>query len=453
MASDDFVSRFQITSPCTQDWDSMVGNDQIRFCTHCERSVHDFSTMNRKQIKRLVAKSKGRLCVRYSAVNPRPTHTPPVLYKIGKRTAKIAAGAFSATLSLSSAIAANPVSKEYAFSNKDVVSSTSHLREVLVAGGTAQLSGTIFDPNGAAIPGATITLTNLETKQIVSTVSDGSGNYTLNVDIGTYNLKVEAHGFAPTEVSTIALRENDNNRIDQTLSIATITETVEVKAPEPVMMGGVMIAMPTDPLVKAANEDNLDAVREALLNHDANVRDQSTQWTALECAVRNANREMIQLLLWAKADVNARDRSGQTVLMMMGEEATTDIVWDLLNAGAKVNARDNDGDTALIEAARVNNTDLLKTLLDVGAKVNSVNGAGESALMMAASEGQVNNMRLLIQAGADINQRDKEGKTALSYAREGEHRAAMRLLTSFGAIEFDRKEDKKDEGGRMKDEE
>jgi hypothetical protein len=442
MASDDFVSRFQITSPCTQDWDSMVGNDQIRFCTHCQRSVHDFSTMNRKQIKRLVAKSKGQLCVRYSTVNPRPIITPPVLYKIGKRTSKIAAGAFTATLGLSNAIAANTVSKQYSVFNKDIVAATSQLGGRLVTGGTANLSGTIFDPNGAAIPGATITLTNVETKQIVSTVSDGSGIYTLSVDIGTYNLRVEAHGFATTDVSTIVLRENDNNRIDQTLSIATISETVEVKAEEIVVMGGAMVAMPTDPLVKAANEDNLDAVREELLKHDANVRDQATEWTALECAVRNGNREMIQLLLWAKADVNARDRSGQTVLMMMGEEVTTDILWDLLNAGAKVNARDNDGDTPLIEAARVNNTEVLKTLLDVGAKVNALNHTGQSALMMAASEGHVNNIRLLIQAGADINQRDKEGKTPLTYAREGEQRGATRQLISLGAIEFEKKQDK-----------
>ena len=95
MSSEDFANRFQITSPCQEDWDSMIGSNQIRFCTHCQSSVHDFSTMTRKQIKKLIASSNGRLCVRYSSVNPRPRITPPVIVKIGRRTAKIAAGAFS----------------------------------------------------------------------------------------------------------------------------------------------------------------------------------------------------------------------------------------------------------------------------------------------------------------------------------------------------------------------
>jgi hypothetical protein len=441
MSSEDFANRFQITSPCQEDWDSMIGSNQIRFCTHCQSSVHDFSTMTRKQIKKLIASSNGRLCVRYSSVNPRPRITPPVIVKIGRRTAKIAAGAFSATLSLSSAMTASAISTPSSLSHPAVVASASRVHEMQLPGGTASIQGTILDPNGAVIPGALVTLTNAETKQIVSTVSDGSGNYRFNVDTGTYDLKVEARGFATNDVSTIVLRENDNNRIDQTLGIAPISETVDIQSGETTtqIMGGAMVAMPSDPLVKAANADDLDAVRDELTRHEVNTRDQLTEWTALECAVRNANREMVQLLLWAKADINSRDHSGQTVLMMMGESATTDIVWDLLNAGAKVNARDNDGDTALSESARVNNTEVLKTLLDVGAKVNTVNDDGQSALMLAAGDGLVNNIRLLIQAGADINQRDKEGKTALTYAKENEHSAAIRLLISLGAIEFEHK--------------
>lgn len=436
MPIDNFAGQFEITSPCTEDWDSMCGNDQIRFCIHCQRSVHDFSQLNRKQIRKLIAGSNGRLCVRYSQVNPRPVVSAiPVLYKIGRRTSKLVAGAFSATLGLSSAMAANVVTKHASFGLPTNFSAT--LERNFLAGNTGSLQGMIFDPNGAALPGATITITNLETKQIVSTLSDGSGAYKFtNLETGTYSLIVEANGFQTNSVSEIVIHENDNNRIDQTLGIATISENLLVSDR---VMGGVMIAMPSDPLVKAANEDDLDAVREELTKHDANMRDQATEWTPLECAVRNANREMVQVLLWAKADVNARDSSGQTVLMMLSENVTTDIVWDLLNAGAKVNARDEEGDTALSELASVNNTEVLKTLLDVGAKVNAVNKEGESALMRAAAEGLVNNIRILIQAGADINQRDKEGKTALTYAKQAEHRAVVRLLISYGAIEFEEK--------------
>src|SRR5262249_51061179 len=153
-----------------------------------------------------------------------------------------------------------------------------------------------------------------------------------NIQPGTYNLTVQATGFARSDVPLITLRENDNNRVDQTLSIAEISETVEVVAERSEPLGGVVVALPTNPLIKAALDDNLEAVKEALLSIDANLRDQSTESSALEHAVRNGNREMIQLLLWAKADVNARDRNGQTALMMLHEDATADLVWDLLNA-------------------------------------------------------------------------------------------------------------------------
>jgi carboxypeptidase family protein/ankyrin repeat protein len=443
MSDNDFTRQFEITSPCTENWDAMIGNDRVRFCSHCQLFVNDLSQLNRKQIRRLILKSKGRLCVRYSSVNPRPTVTPVrVLHKIGRRTSMVAASAFSATLGLTSAMAASNVSRHEfnpAYLHNSI-SSTSSINS-FVDGGTAAVYGVIFDPAGAVIPSATITIINVENNVVVLTYTDGIGQYRLTgLEPGTYNLKIEAGGFAPSDVPLITLRANDNNRVDQTLSIAQIQETVEVKSEVQVVMGGAMIALPSNPLIKAALDDNIEELKQALINIDANVRDPKTDSTALEHAVRNGNREMVQLLLWAKADVNARDRSGQTALMMLDGDVTTDMVWDLLNAGAKVNLRDTDGDTALSEIATVNNTEVLKTLLDAGAKVNAVNNQGQSALMKAATEGLVNNIRVLVQAGADINQQDKNGKTALIYAKEGEHRAAIRLLISLGAIELPEKE-------------
>jgi len=349
----------------------------------------------------------------------------------------IAGGALSASLGLSSAMAATVSSTHPA----NVYAVFNHAGARLPDGGTGTLHGVVYDPNGAVIPSAMVSLTNAETNDRVVVYSDGSGSYRFtSVQAGVYNLRIEAHGFASSDVPMIRINASDNNRIDQTLSIATINETVEIVSEAPVMMGVMTMSLPEAPLVKAAQADDLDAVREALTKADANIRDKVTQTTALEHAVQHGNREIIQLLLWAKADVNARDGSGQTALMMLGDSVTPDIVWDLIHAGAKVNLRDNDGDTALSEVASLNNTEVLKTLLDAGAKVNATNNDGETPLMKAASEGLVNNIRILVQAGADINQRNKQGETALTYARENDHGSAVRLLISLGAIEFEEKE-------------
>src|SRR4051794_10769377 len=63
--------------------------------------------------------------------------------------------------------------------------------------GTASIQGTVTDQTGASIPSAKVTLTKTDTGTSRSTVSDGSGLYSLpNVPVGPYSLAVEAQGFS-----------------------------------------------------------------------------------------------------------------------------------------------------------------------------------------------------------------------------------------------------------------
>ncbi|MBC8032193.1 MAG: hypothetical protein H7Z16_19070 [Pyrinomonadaceae bacterium] len=108
MPSKLFLKTLTIPSPCSVDWNSMKGNDQIRFCEHCDLSVHNLSQMTRHQVQRLVARSNGRLCVQYvSDGNGKPLLAQAALklHRISRRASRIAAGAFTATLSVTSAVA------------------------------------------------------------------------------------------------------------------------------------------------------------------------------------------------------------------------------------------------------------------------------------------------------------------------------------------------------------
>lgn len=438
MSARDSAPQIRIASPCDVEWDSMIGNNRVRFCEHCQLSVHNVDRASQKQLKRLVARSKGRLCVNYR--QPVPQKLPaPILYKIGRRTSVIAASAFSATLSLSTAMGAGASPKQTNLPH-DVAFAT-RVNNYVSASGSGKLYGFVFDPNGAVITGASVTLTNAETNEVQYSYTNGTGEYRFEgVAPGTYHLKINPQkGFSESDVPNLVIRANDNNRIDQTLSIAPIEEQVTVTAEQVVSLGGAMaVALPSDPLVKAVTEDDLEAVQLALLSTaNVNARDQATNYSALERAVSNGNREILQVLLWAKADVNARDRNGQTPLMMIGDDTTSEMIWDLINAGAKINLRDHDGDTALISAAEVDNVEALKVLLDAGAKVNETNNDGETALIVASKNELVHNVRALILAGANVNARDKEGKSALMYALDEDHKAVVRLLKAHGAIEFE----------------
>jgi hypothetical protein len=439
MSARNLLEKIQVKSPCPADWDSMIGTDQVRFCEHCNQSVHNLSQMTRKRAMRLVANSSGRLCVRYyrhpdgSIVSKSVSRR---LARIGRRASRVAAGAFTATLSLSSAVAQGSQSCEpnEGFSNVSASRQSGCPAKQTYLGGS--IIGPIQDTNGALIPGATIAISNSQSHLALVTSSNYEGEYRFeSLEPGAYSLGIEAPGFAPRVVGNIVLRPSVPQRLNQTLEVAGIQEEVEIEAGETVVMGGMAFVEPVEPLVKAAQEDDLLSVEALLAGNNVNARDKHTGTTALEHAVRNGNREMVQALISAGVDVGSRNDNRETVLMMLGEDATSDIAWDLINAGAKIDLKDSEGDAALFTAASCHNLSVLNTLLQAGAKVNDKNDRGQTALMMAASAGLMGNVRALVAAGADINPRDKVGKTALDYARENDHNNIVRLLQSFGADE------------------
>ena len=438
MAPKNFLNNLTIPSPCTADWDSMIGNDQVRFCEHCSLEVHNLSMMTRNQAQRLVSRSNGRLCVRYHHDSTGRPLTLPVgqkLHRIGRRVSRIAAGAFTATLSVTSAVAQSSASSQSGSWNPPNATQPN----VRWAPGSS-IAGTVTDQNGAVIPGATISLSNSELQVALYASTDFNGQFRIeSLQAGVYTLRIEAPGFAANQTDGLYVQANGEARADRTLSVATIEETVDVEDTTRVEYssggGSVAFVSPAHPFVRAAQEDNLEALTALIAGMDVNLRDKQSKTTALEHAVKNANREMVQLLLSAGANVNAKNAEGETVLMMLDDDATGDLVWDLLNARADVNVKDGAGNTALMQAAISNNLEALKTLLDAGAEVNARNKLGQTALMLAASEGFVNNVRALVLAGADINAIDKVDMDALAHAAENDHAAVVRFLKSKGAME------------------
>ena len=436
MAAKNFLNNVTIHSPCTADWNSMIGNDQVRFCEHCSLEVHNLSLMTRNQAERLVARSNGRLCIRYHhdpAGRPLTLHVGQKLHRISRRVSRIAAGAFTATLSVTSAVAQGSASFQSGNSNAPSATQPS----VRWAPGS-RIVGTVTDQNGAVIPGATIFLSNRESSIALYASTGFDGQFRIDgLQAGVYQLRAEAPGFAAEETGGLYLQANGEARADQTLKVAAIEETVDVVEGERrfVTMGSIAMPSPENPFIRAAEEDDLEALTALIAGMDVNLRDPRTNTTALEHAVRNANREMVQLLLSSGATVDLKNDSGETVLMMLDDDATSDLIWDLINAGAQVNLKDDAGNTALMQAATTDNLEALKALLDAGAEVNTKNKEGRTALMLAASEGNVNIVRTLVLAGADINLTDEDKMNALAHAADNDHLPVVRFLKSKGAFE------------------
>ena len=91
------------------------------------------------------------------------------------------------------------------------------------------IGGTVVDDSGAAIPGATVTVTNQGTGLEVNGVSDAGGNYAFrNLQPGTYTVKASLQGFKEYVQTGVPVSQNDVVRIVARLEVGALTESVTV---------------------------------------------------------------------------------------------------------------------------------------------------------------------------------------------------------------------------------
>ena len=101
---------------------------------------------------------------------------------------------------------------------------------------TARVDGQILDAAGAAVPKATVTLTNTKTGEVRTVESDSSGNYTLTlIQPGTYDLSVKAQGFKEYLSKSLELSVNDRKTINIPLETGAVSESVTVTAEAPLI--------------------------------------------------------------------------------------------------------------------------------------------------------------------------------------------------------------------------
>lgn len=97
----------------------------------------------------------------------------------------------------------------------------------------ARMMGAVTDGSGGALPGVTVTVTAGHTRP-ASVVTDGTGRYlTAWLAPGTYHITFVLSGFETRTVSNVQLGAAQTVVLDQQLSLASLTETVEVTAPAP----------------------------------------------------------------------------------------------------------------------------------------------------------------------------------------------------------------------------
>ena len=101
---------------------------------------------------------------------------------------------------------------------------------------TGQLFGTVTDPDGAVMPGATIEASNQETGFTRRAVSDASGFYRMALmPVGDYEVKATLAGFKTAIYRDVRIGLGASARIDFALAISAIEEEIVVTAEAPVV--------------------------------------------------------------------------------------------------------------------------------------------------------------------------------------------------------------------------
>jgi uncharacterized protein len=180
--------------------------------------------------------------------------------------------------------------------------------------------------------------------------------------------------------------------------------------------------------VMAARTGVVERVK-ALLAEGANIdsRDRNGD-SPLNMAASKGNVALTDTLLAAGADVNLANVAGVTPLMGATFSGNAQIVKKLLAAGAKIDPVDRVKKNAATYAAGNGCAECLTELLRAGTLVNAPLENDLTLLMWAAAYGGESSVRLLLAQGADRNLKDKRGKTAADMALEGNHLGVVALL-------------------------
>ncbi len=94
------LDNIKIASPCSADWNKMVGDERQRHCAECKLNVYNLSGMSRRAAENLLIEAEGRVCVRYfkRADGTVITKDCPVGWKAVKRRVSKIAAAFASLI-------------------------------------------------------------------------------------------------------------------------------------------------------------------------------------------------------------------------------------------------------------------------------------------------------------------------------------------------------------------
>ncbi len=208
-----------------------------------------------------------------------------------------------------------------------------------------------------------------------------------------------------------------NNKLDAVKQFFRENETPLNECHEDlrVKLGGKAKSQALTPLMYAAHEGYSHIVK-LLCDCGATVDVKVDKSEALHLAAMNRQAKCLEILISAKANINAKDANGQTPIMLGCSD--DEILKTLINKGADTSITDTKGESVMYKLIK-DDTLGVKILLDSGYDINSqINEDKDSVLLAAIKLGYDATAGRLAKMGANVDQKDKSGATSLLLAVE-----------------------------------
>lgn len=216
------LDRLYVSSPCNADWETMPGDERVRYCGQCHLNVYNISALTRNQAEKLIAETEGRLCAKFyrRADGTIITRDCPIgIRAIKRRVSRVANAALGAILG----IFANHTIVWAEDGHENCKHYTARIVRLQTTQTTALILGTVSDYIGVRVSSAKVTIVNEENKREYTSKTDAQGKYRFSsLPAGSYSIVVESPGFASFRKKGLKVNEDEALQLDITMQVGSM---------------------------------------------------------------------------------------------------------------------------------------------------------------------------------------------------------------------------------------